>query len=98
TTLDALDAASREPGMEAQRKQVEPALAVYRAVPMANLDKPAEAQAQFQIYLPATPNASIDRAMYTKKTMDAFEAARKSMAGPEEPVPGMPSLATSYRD
>ena len=98
TTLDALDAASREPGLEAQRKQIEPPLAFYRAVSMANLDKPAEAQAQFQLYLTSTPNASLDRAMYTKKTMDAFESARKSMAGSEQPVPGLPSLASSYRD
>jgi GWxTD domain-containing protein len=98
TTLDALDAATRDPGFAPQRKQLEPALAFYRAVSMANLDRADEAQAQFQIYLTATPNASLDRAMYTKKTMDAFETARKSMARPEEPVPGMPSLTTSYRD
>lgn len=98
TTLDALDAATRDPGFEAQRKQVEPAIAFYRAVSMANLDRPAEAQAQFQIYLTASPNASLDRAMYTKKTMDAFENARKTMARPEETAPGMPSLASSFRD
>src|SRR5450759_450470 len=97
-TLDALDAASREPGLEAQRKQLEPALAFYRAVSMANLDRTAEAQAQFQIYLTATPNASLDRGMYSKKTMDAFENARKTMAGPAGPVSGLPSLATAYRD
>ena len=98
TTLDALDAATRDPSLEAQRKQLEPALAFYRAVSMANLDRAADAQAQFQIFLTATPNASLDRAMYTKKTMDAFENARKTMARPEEPIPGMPSLASSYRD
>ena len=98
TTLDALDAATRDPGFAAQRKLVEPALAFYRAVSMANLDRAAEAQAQFQIYLAATPNASLDRAMYTKKTMDAFENARKAMGRTDEPAPGMPSLATSYRD
>jgi len=98
TTLDALDAATRDPSLEAQRKRLEPALAFYRAVSMANLDRTAEAQAQFQIFFTATPNASLDRAMYTKKTMDAFENARKTMARPEEPIPGMPSLASSYRD
>jgi GWxTD domain-containing protein len=97
-TLDTLDTASREPGLEAQRKQIEPALAFYRAVSMANLDRTAEAQAQFQIYLAATPNASLDRGMFSKKTMDAFENARKTMAGPAGPVPGLPSLATAYRD
>jgi GWxTD domain-containing protein len=98
TTLDALDAATRDPGFAPQRKQLDPALAFYRAVSMANLDRAAEAQAQFQIYLTATPNASLDRAMYTKKTMDAFENARKAMVRTDEPAPGMPSLATSYRD
>jgi GWxTD domain-containing protein len=98
TTLDALDAAIQDPSFEPQRKQVAPALAFYRAVAMSNLDRTADAQAQFQIYLTATPNASLDRAMYTKKTMDAFENARKTMARPDEPIPGMPSLAASYRD
>ena len=97
-TLDALDAATRDPGFAAQRKQLDPALAFYRAVSMANLDRAEEAQAQFQIYLTATPNASLDRAMYTKKTMDAFENARKKMVRTDEPAPGMPSLAASYRD
>lgn len=97
-TLDTLDAASRETGLEAQRKQLEPALAFYRGVSMANLDRAAEAQAQFQIYLTATPNASLDRGMYSKKTMDAFENARKTMAGPAGPVPGLPSLASAYRE
>ena len=98
TALDALDAASRDLNFEAQRRQLEPVLAFYRGVSMANLDQTAQAQAQFQIYLAATPNASLDRAMYTKKTMDAFENARKGMARPEEPVPGLPSLTASYRD
>ena len=97
-TLDALDTASREPAFAAQRKQLEPALAFYRAVSMANLDRTAEAQAQFQIYLTTTPNASLDRGMYSKKTMDAFENARKTMGGPAEPLPGLPSLASAYRD
>jgi GWxTD domain-containing protein len=65
---------------------------------MANLDRTAESQAQFQIYLTTTPNASLDRGMYSKKTMDAFENARKTMGGPAEPAPGLPSLASAYRD
>lgn len=98
-TLDTLDAASREPALEAQRKQLEPALAFYRAVSMANLDRAAEAQAQFQIYLTATPNTSLDRGMYSKKAVDAFENARKTMArSGGEVAPGLPSLATAYRD
>lgn len=98
TTLDALDAASRDPGLEAQRKQLEPPLAFYRAVSMANLDRPADAQAQFEIYLAANPNASLDRAMYSKRAMDAFEKAQKTMNPQGERSPGLPSLATAYRD
>lgn len=97
-TLDALDTASREPAFAAQRKQLEPALAFYRAVSMANLDRAADAQAQFQIYLTTTPNASLDRGMYSKKTLDAFENARKAMGGPAAPAPGLPSLGSAYRD
>jgi len=97
-TLDALDAASRQSSLEAQRKQLEPALAFYRGVCFANLDRQADSQAQFEIYLAANPNASLDRAMYSKKAVDAFESARKAAARPGEASPGLPSLASSYRD
>ena len=38
--------------------QLEPALAFYRAVSFANLDRPADAETQFEIYLARNPNAS----------------------------------------
>jgi GWxTD domain-containing protein len=99
-TLDALDGASREPGLEPQRKQIEPVLAFYRGVCFANTDRPADAQTQFETYLAVSPNASLDRAMYSKKAVDAFERAQKKikMSGPGEPPSGLPSLATAYRD
>ena len=75
-TFDALDQASQAPGAEAQRKQLEPVLAFYRGVCLANLDRTAEAQAQFETYLALNPNASVDRGMYSKKAVDAFEKAR----------------------
>jgi outer membrane protein assembly factor BamD (BamD/ComL family) len=56
-TFDALDTESRAPGAEAQRKQLEPVLAFYRGVCFANLDRTAEAQAQFETYLALNPNA-----------------------------------------
>jgi GWxTD domain-containing protein len=97
-TLEGLDKASQAPGFEAQRKQLEPALAFYRGVCLANLDRPAEAQAQFQTYLAANPNASLDRAMYSKKAVEALETARKTTARQGESPSGLPSLAAAYRD
>lgn len=96
-TLDALDTASQAPEAEAQRKQIEPALAFYRGVCLANLDRSEESQAQFEMYLAGSPNASMDRGMYSKKAFDAFEKARKKAAAQGEPVSGMPSLASAYR-
>ena len=87
-TFDELDAASRQPGAEALRKQLEPALAFYRGVCFANLDRPAESRAQFVEYLAANPNASLDRAMYSKTTT----------AGRGESPSGLPSLASAYRE
>ncbi len=97
-TLDELDAASRQPDLEPQRKQLEPALAFYRGVCLANMDRPADAQSQFETYLAGNPNASLDRAMYSKKTLDAFEKAQKKMAAPGEPSSRLPSLAAAYQD
>ena len=96
-TLDALDGASKQPGLEPQRRQLEPALAFYRAVCFANTDRPADAQAQFETYLAASPNASIDRGIYSKKAVDAFERAQKKMGGSGESS-GATSLAAAYRD
>jgi GWxTD domain-containing protein len=95
-TLDALDGASREPGLEPQRKQIELVLAFYRGVCFANTDRQADAQTQFESYLAVNPNASLDRAMYSKKAVNAFEKAQKKMSGQGESASG--SLATAYRD
>ncbi len=97
-TLDALDGASREPGLEPQRKQIEPVLAFYRGVCFANMDRQADAQTQFETYLAVNPNASLDRAMYSKKAVNAFEKAQKKMSGQGESASGASSLAAAYRD
>jgi GWxTD domain-containing protein len=97
-TLEALDGASRQPGLEQQRKQLEPALEFYRAVCFANTNRPAEAQAHFETYLAANPNASLDRGMYSKKAADAFERAQKKRGAQAEPSSGSSSLAAAYRD
>jgi GWxTD domain-containing protein len=97
-TFDALDAASRGPGLEAQRAQLEPALAFYRGVCFANLDRPADAKAQFESYLAVNPNASVDRGMYSKKVVNAFETAQRAKKAGEETTSGSSSLAAAYRD
>jgi GWxTD domain-containing protein len=98
-TFDALDTESRAPGAEAQRKQLEPVLAFYRGVCFANLDRTAEAQAQFETYLALNPNASVDRGMYSKKAVDAFDKARKTIASKGEPEGASAgTLTAAYRD
>ncbi len=97
-TLDELDAASRGPGLEAQRVQLEPALAFYRGVCFANLDRLEDAKAQFESFLSVNPNASLDRGMYSKKAVAAFETAQKAAKGGAEPASGSGSLAAAYRD
>ncbi len=97
-TFDQLDAASRGPGLEAQRAQLEPALAFYRGVCFANLDRPADAKTQFESYLSVNPNASLDRGMYSKKAIAAFETAQQASKGGGEPSSGSGSLAAAYRD
>ena len=92
-TLDQLDAESQKPGMEAQRKQLEPALALYRGVAFANLGKSQEAKEQFEAYLAINPNAALDSATYSKKAIAAMEEARKSVSGGG----AIPSLAAAYK-
>ena len=91
-TLDQLDSESQKPGLEAQRKQLEPALALYRGVAFANLGKSPEAREQFEAYLAINPNASLDSATYSKKAIAAMEEARKNISGG-----GIPSLAAAYK-
>ena len=93
-TLDQLDAESQKPGLETQRKQLEPALALYRGVAFANLGKSAEAKDQFVMYLATNPNAALDSNMYSKKAIAAMEEARKSIAAGGA---GLPSLAAAYK-
>lgn len=96
-TLDALDTQSQAPGAEAARKQLEPVLAFYRGVCLANLDKTADSQAQFESYLALNPNASVDRGMYSKKAVDSFEKARRAVSSRGEPS-STGSLAAAYHD
>jgi len=79
-TLDQLDAESAKPGNEAARRQLIAPLAFYRGVCEANLDHLDEAEADFAAFRRAQPGASIDKAVYSKKAVQAFDAARKDAA------------------
>jgi GWxTD domain-containing protein len=91
-TLGALDAESSKPGNEAVRKQLEGPLAFYRAVCEANLGKTDEAVEDFGAFLKIQPNAEIDKDTYSKKTIAAFEKARKAASN------RAPSLADAYKE
>jgi GWxTD domain-containing protein len=99
-TLDALDAEAGKPGNEALRRQLEAPVAFYRGVCDANLDRTDEARVQFQAFLAAQPNASIDPAVYSKKAVAAFAQAQPSGGQPSAPVPmaGGPSLFQKYQE
>ena len=92
-TLDALEAESAKPGNEAVQKQLEGPLAFYRGVAEANLGQTNEAIADFAAFLKAQPNASIDKAVYSKKAVAAFEKAQKAAESK-----GSPSLADAYKE
>jgi GWxTD domain-containing protein len=77
TTLDQLDTESAGPGNETARQQLLAPIAFYRGVCEANLDQTEKAQADFATFLQAQPGATIDKVVYSKKAVAAFEAAGK---------------------
>ena len=79
-TLDALEAEAARPGNEAARQQLAAPIAFYRGVCEANLGNAERAQADFATFLRENPGATIDKVMYSKKAVAAFEAARKNVA------------------
>jgi GWxTD domain-containing protein len=90
-TLDALEAEASKPGNEGVRKQLDAPLAFYRGVCAANLGKSDEAVASFGAFLKLQPNASIDKAVYSKKAVADFEKAQKAAADQTA------SLADAYK-
>jgi GWxTD domain-containing protein len=80
TTLDQLDTESAKPGNEAARQQLVAPIAFYRGVCEANLDQAEKAEADFAIFLQAQPGSTIDKVVYSKKAVAAFEAAGKEPA------------------
>jgi GWxTD domain-containing protein len=81
-TLDQLDAEAAQPGNEAAKEQVAGPSSFYRGVCEANLDHTDAAVKAFSEFVSRQPNASIDRGMYSKKAVAAFEAAQKQVASP----------------
>jgi GWxTD domain-containing protein len=95
-TLESLEAESRKDGLEKERAALAPVLAFYRGACLASLDRPAEAQPQFQAYLAFQPNASLDPAVYSKKVIVAFDGAKRSLTSGKEVAAATGSLTTAY--
>jgi GWxTD domain-containing protein len=96
-TLDQLESQSLKEGLEKDRAALAPVLAFYRGAVLASLDRPAEAQGQFQAFLAFQPNAALDPAVYSKKIIAALEDARRTLAANKELPAQAGSLATAYR-
>ena len=91
-TLDLLEAEANKPGQEGVKKQLEGPLAFYRGVAAANLGETDESVDSFGAFLKVQPNASIDKTVYSKKAVAAFEKAQKAAADKA------PSIADAYKD
>jgi GWxTD domain-containing protein len=91
-TMEVLDVEAAKPENAKLQQQLEGPLAFYRGVCDANLDNAGKAQSDFETFLRAQPNASIDDKTYSKKAVASFEAARKSIAS------AGPSIARAYAE
>lgn len=80
STLGEVETASQQPGLEKDREALRPSLAFYKGVCHAALGKAEEARSEFTEYLTASPNATLDPAIYPKRVVTAFEEARKASA------------------
>ena len=100
-SLDRLETDSKAPGLESQRTALVPALAFYRGAAQAALGRTSEAVANFEVYLAFKPQTGLDPAIYPRKVIQAFDAARKNIAGrmPADSVgrdEGDGSISASY--
>jgi hypothetical protein len=95
-TLDQLESDSLQAGFEKDRAALAPVLPFYRGACLASLDRPAEAQQQFQAFLAFQPNAVLDPAVYSKKVVAALEDARRGLATNKEMPVQSGSLAIAY--
>jgi GWxTD domain-containing protein len=91
-TIEVIDVEAAKKENASLRPQLEAPLAFYRGVCEANSGNAAKAQASFESYLRAQPNASIDDKMYSKKAVAAFTAAQKGIASEG------PSISRAYAE
>jgi GWxTD domain-containing protein len=79
--FEALDLESQNPGLESDRAKLAPIILFYRGANLAALGRKDEAKEAFSSYLSFMPNASIAAPPFPKTVVDAFDAARKDLAG-----------------
>ncbi len=91
-TLEALGVEAGKPENAKYRTQLEAPTAFYRAVCEANVGQADKAQADFEAFLRAQPNAALDEKVYSKKAVAAFSAAQKAIASQG------PSIARAYAE
>jgi GWxTD domain-containing protein len=96
STLQEIETASQQPGLEKDRQALEPSLAFYKGVCHAALGKADEARVEFAAFLKSSPNAKLDPAMYPKRVIAAFEEVQKSLGGPQPEDPRV-GIAPAYR-
>jgi GWxTD domain-containing protein len=98
-TLDALDKESSKVGNETAREQLAAPLAFYRGVCEANVGQAEKATVDFEIFLQAQPNASMDPSMYSKAAIAAFDAARLRVSPPATSAgDGKPSIFLAFQE
>src|SRR5512143_1055117 len=79
-TLEVLGVEAAKPENAKYRAPLEAPSAFYRGVCEANVGEAEKAQADFETFLRAQPNASMDEKVYSKKAVSAFGAAQKAIA------------------
>ena len=89
-TIEVMDVEAARPANSGMKTQLEGPLAFYRGVCDANLGSADKAQADFEAFLNAKPDAAIDEKVYSKKTVAAFAAAQKAIASQG------PSISRAY--
>jgi GWxTD domain-containing protein len=100
-SLQEVEALSQRSGLEKDRVALVPALAFYRGVCYASLDRPEQAREEFSAFLETTPNAALDPAAYSRKAVSAFEQARTSLREPQKsganPTSAIADAYTAFR-
>jgi len=99
-TLDQLDAEAAKPGNETAHEAVAGPSSFYRGVCEANLGHHDAAVKAFSEFVARQPNATMDRGMYSKPSVAAFEEAQKKVASPLDArvATGQSSLFTAFHE